>query len=243
MESAFVDAVGVAIREISNSPVDSERRVAGKKAFLVIPWLLLLRPADHDTTDDSCASLLSERLDRFWQGDVEGLFRECMSLAVPRIYFSRQRDQSDTATAARVKTLARAGEDSRALKAVSETTEVSVTADAVREIKKLFPTAPLHDEFGDDDVHTLDGFDNIDRDALVTELRKTLIRLPRLSGAGPLCMRNEHLSLIAKSTECGENLASILADLGLGRAPASVMSFFVEAGFVHCPRLMVAFGH
>ena len=73
LESAFAEAMGVAIREIRSNPADTDRCLAAWKAFRVLPWLLMLRPADQEATDESCATLLTERLDRFWQGDVLGL--------------------------------------------------------------------------------------------------------------------------------------------------------------------------
>ena len=63
-EEAFSDALGVALREMMRDD-DPQRQLAGWKAFLVLPWLLLFRPpAMQDNF--SCADLLSERLDRCW---------------------------------------------------------------------------------------------------------------------------------------------------------------------------------
>ena len=63
MEEAFSDAVGVALREIGCVD-DAQRQLAGWKAFLLLPWLLLFRPPAVQESL-SCAELLSERLDRF----------------------------------------------------------------------------------------------------------------------------------------------------------------------------------
>ena len=76
-----------------------------------------------------------------------------------------------------------------------------------------------------DDIHMADDLGTIDQDLVVSCLQKALLRLPKLSGPGPLGMRNEHVCLLARSTECQKELAGALADLSLGRTPVQVIEF------------------
>ena len=141
-EQAFADAVGVALIETRRHGHDSDASLPGWKALLLLPWLLLLKPS-QPTEGESCASLLAERLDRFWQGDVQALYTENLGLLKVR---SRQHtkhpESAMESKTKRVKTLERAGEVSRALQAVHGQPRVAVTADTVTAISLLYPKAP-----------------------------------------------------------------------------------------------------
>ena len=114
LEEAFSDALGVALREAVCSD-DPRRHLAGWKAFLLLHWLLLFRlPALSEGC--SCANLLTERLDRFWQGESAAMMRE-HTLACKSPSSSLGRKTSQTSLVKRVKTLCRSNEVGRALRA------------------------------------------------------------------------------------------------------------------------------
>ena len=218
-EGAFCDAMGVAIREICTT-ADQSRIITGWKAFLIVPWLLLQRPPDNQS-GDSCAALLTERLDRFWQGDVKSLYREQIGLSRCK---STKKDTglTDAMRAKKVKTLARARETGRALRATHDTPRVRVTDDVVKELRALYPQS--NDTDGDVEMAETP-YESIDLQSLIASLSKELKRLPRLSTPGPLSMRNEHLVLLATSTEHATDLATMLARLAVGEAPSEVVDF------------------
>ena len=127
--------------------------------------------------------------------------------------------------AKRVRTLVRAGETGRALRAAFDDSPVAVTSDVVSNITSLFRNAAMEtddDNAGDVQVDNLEG---IDRERLEHCILKDLQRLPRLSAPGPLAMRNEHLQLLAKSSDVGQDIGRLLADLALGRVHIEVVRF------------------
>ena len=89
----------------------------------------------------------------------------------------------------------------------------------------MFPRAQPDNSGDDVDMDLAPGSDSgIDMDAFKKLLAKELIRSPRLSGTGPLNMRNEHLALVARSSE-GELLCRFLADLAVGAAVEEIVQF------------------
>ena len=222
LENAFCEAVGVAVQEIRAAEQGSARELAGWKALFLLPWLLLARPADNDS-DQSCASLLMDRLDRFWQGDVAAMYRETLVLTASRKQERPRQELSDAMRAKRVKTLSRAGEEGRALQAVHENKRMVITEDVVTQLSDLFPAALMEDT--EENAPMLDDFVAIDEDRLQGKKLKDLQRLPRLSEPGPLGFRNEHLVLLAKSTEHGPDLAQVLARLAVGKAHREAIEF------------------
>ena len=216
----------MALQEIIRLGCDSPLSLGAWKAFLILPWILLRRPPASEGAD-SCATLLTERLDRFWQGDIASIYREHIGLASLTVNAKTFQNVSNAhkKRARKVKTLARAGETGRALRAVEETTRTRVTTDVVNEIKPMYPRAAQIEV--DSDVELV--FDQeaeaaIDMERFTTCLAKELERLPRLSGAGPLGARNEHLVLLAKSSD-GARLATVLACLANGYALPGVVEF------------------
>ena len=74
LEQCLSDAIGVATNEIERLGPETAEALPAWKAFLILPWMLLYRPPEA-IDGESCATLLSERLDRFWQGDVAAMYR------------------------------------------------------------------------------------------------------------------------------------------------------------------------
>ena len=111
LEQGFCDAVGLALREIIRLGIDSPDSTTAWKALLILPWLLLFRPPDRQGAE-SCATLLTERLDRFWQGDISSMYREHRSCGSGRSMNPLQASPAnlDAVKAKKVRTLARAGE-------------------------------------------------------------------------------------------------------------------------------------
>lgn len=217
LEDAFCEALGVALREIVNDS-DAERVATGWKAFLLLFWLLLFKPPD--TQDgESCATLLTERLDRFWQGDVSSIFREHCN-AVKRGKKSQRAVEQDSLLVKKVKTLSRAGESGRALRALDGSSRVPITPQIARELADLFGVGGQPPMIDDSDL-----VQTIDPQELSDTLLKDLQRLPRLSAPGPLQTRNEHLMLLAGSSASAEPLAKALASLATGAAPSEVIVF------------------
>ena len=87
---------------------------------------------------------------------------------------------------------------------VGEEPRAEISAEVVREISSLYPQAAGASN-GDEDVQMVseDGLldATIDTSRLKLTLAKELLRLPRLSGTGPLNTRNEHITLLAKSSD------------------------------------------
>ena len=137
----------------------------------------------------------------------------CRALAAP--------SGADCAAAKKVKTLARAGETGRALRVSNGAAQVHITQQVAQEMAALFT------EQADVDGMQLEtnGAATVDRGAYVAVLLKTIQRLPRLSAPGPLQLRNEHLVVLAGSSAHVGHVASALATLGDGSAPAVVIRF------------------
>ena len=226
LEQGFADAVGIAMIEISRLGYDSAASVPAWKALLILPWLLLLRPP-KSTDGESCASLLAERLDRFWQGDVKAMYLEHLGVIQART-FRRTRPDGEQATirAKRVKTLVRAGEVSRALRAVHDQPRLAVTSTVAKAITSLYPTerGSSHSEAVPMQMDSQTVDDSIDMDSFRSSLLKTICRLPRLSAPSILGMRNEHLVVLAKSSEA-QHLVALLSLLAVGRVPPGVTQF------------------
>ena len=213
LEGAFCEAIATALREIA-SP-DTQRALAGWKAFLLLPWLLLHKPCELPE-GESCTSLLTERLDRFWQGDVAAMYRECQYAGKRKQNYKH----SQVAVAKRVKTLSRAGETGRALRALDGSPATPVTHATVKALGSLFKFT------GAAAVHVSSGMESPDDSGALAEvLEKDCKRLPRLSAAGPLQTRNEHLMVLAGSAVSADLLSKALAALALGRVPAEVVEF------------------
>ena len=214
LEDAFCEALAVTLREI-NTDLDS--CVTAWKAFLMLTWLLLYRPRDIQD-GDSCASLLTERLDRFWHGDVEAIYREHCSDAKRARRPARRQGESDKVLSRKVKTLARANECGRALRALDGVAPVSITPAIANELIVEQRQSSMSTEV---DVPAPD----IDEERLAVSMARECAKQPRLAAPGPLQMRNEHLMLLAGSSACDEILPKALLSLALGTAPQCVIEF------------------
>ena len=219
LETAFSDALGVALREIAEES-DAQRVIGGWKAFLLLSWLLLYRPPDVQDSP-SCAETLSERLDRFWQGDSEAMYREHINASSRNIKSRPPAATTDKMVAKKVKTLCRANEVGRALRAADGAQRVVVTEQVAKSVADLFGPGDNDDMMVDETGHV----QPVDMDALKASLSKNLVRLRRLSAPGPLNMRNEHLMVIAGSSAHAASLAGALASLAAGTAPNEVIQF------------------
>ena len=193
LEEAFSDAIGVALRTYVSAQSHQEATTAWK-AFLLIPYLLLFKPLES-IEQDSCATLLVDRLDRFWQGDAEAMLREHMHTHSREVRSYAKAVTTNAATAKRVKTLCRAGETGRALRAADGAEKVCITADIARGLVGLFSHRVDADSMqAEVDV----GASMVSRETYIAALLKTMQKsLPRLSAPGPLQMRNEHLMVVA----------------------------------------------
>lgn len=229
-ETAFTDALAPALQLIVSPDSDTSDVLAGWKALLVLPWLLLRRPADPDGAD-TCASLLTDRLDRYRLGDVPSLFRE--SVADSRCLSSNKTSgpMKSAEVAKRVKTLTRAGETGRAIRAVASWQDLPVTGAVVRRLRQLFPASDAMEDECPTPADASPG--HPDREPrYIDDIR----RLPRLSGPGLLGMRNEHLSLLAAASEHKDALHQVLQQLALGTAPAEVIGFLRGGRLVPLPK-------
>ena len=193
----------------------------GSRSMKFSPYLLLFKPPDA-LEEESCASLLADRLDRFGQGDVESMFREHVASSVRQVKARSRVSATDSAIATKAKTLCRAGETGRALKAIDGAERVHITTQVAQELAALFT---LRSDATNMDVEHNGVVPAVDRGAYVAILLRTIKRLPRLSAPGPLQLRNEHLVVLAGSSMHAENVALALATLGDGSAPAAVISF------------------
>ena len=140
MEQAFADAMAPALRLILAEGSPSEDRLAGWKAFLLLPWLLLRVPQDPSETE-TCGTLLLERLDRLWTGDAAALFREAKADCSCYAAVSRAPVEDGKAIAKRVRTLARSGEIGRAILAASPSSRVKVTPTVVGKLRAMYPSS------------------------------------------------------------------------------------------------------
>ena len=143
LEEAFCDAVGVALREATTA-ANNQTAAGAWKAFLLLPWLLLFRPTVLED-NQSCATLLEERLDRFWQGDAEAMFREHIFSCRRRHSSISKSVVSNRLLARKVKTLCRANEVGRALKAADGVEKITITEDVALQLCSLF-TARAEDQ-------------------------------------------------------------------------------------------------
>ena len=156
------------------------------------------------------------------------MYLEHLGLLKARTVSRRPPTQGATVAhrARRVKTMARVGEISRALRAVHDVPRIAVTVDVVKNITSLYPKPPdlepqepISDAM---DARTEDF--PVDLAKFKASLLKTLLRLPRLSAPSILSMRNEHLVVLAKSSEAN-SLVDALARLAIGRVPSEVVQF------------------
>jgi len=220
LEEGFCDARGIALKTIAQGG-DDISVLAGWKAFLLLPWLLLFKPGDASEAD-SCATLLADRLDRFWQGDVESILRDHIHANERILKTSASRLPNTAATAKKVKTLCRAGESGRALRAAEGAERVIITRNVAGGLAALFS---VDRESADMIVDSTGTFEQVNCDVLMASLLSVLHRLPRLSAPGPLQMRNEHLTVLVANTLHAPSLLEALASLGDGSAPLSVVQF------------------
>ena len=80
LEHGFCDAIGVALQEMIWLGRDSRLSLGAWTALLISPWILLCKPPVSERPD-SCATLLNEKFDRFWPGDIPSIYPEHLGLA------------------------------------------------------------------------------------------------------------------------------------------------------------------
>jgi hypothetical protein len=146
LENAYAEAIGTALRCTAEWQQDAGKCEAAWKAVLLLPWLLMAKPSEQDP-DESCASLLAERLARFWAGDVASLFREVKNTSKPRKRLPVTSFKKPPSTIAkRVATLVKAVEVGRALQAAHQGKALPVTQPVVETVRGLFPRQGLVDD-------------------------------------------------------------------------------------------------
>ena len=183
------------------------------KLFLLLDLLLLSSSREAAT----CAEMLEERLAWFWGGQWAALWA---SVRNGKKMPTATAKTSDKQRAARVHTLAAAGEEGRALRATTSAKLAPRTAETLQKVKACFPTAarPAQRPAQRPDPPP-ELFQQV-RDEAVRLLR----RPPKLTAPGLLGCRLEHL---AAATGCEETLSWLgeaAAWVAFGMVPEDAMS-------------------
>ena len=215
------------------------------KVLLLSSWLLLGRPAEN-ASDANCASFLEARLDLFWSEDWLALWllvrAECDVPSIAQTRSKTKAEQTETRVR-KVATLARAGENGRALAAARNAPPVPVTRDIVQEITSLYRVDP------DPAIPSTARVSHVFTAEVMDFIPITLKRMPRLSEPGPLGMRAEHWYDFGSQDGDSDLFARIIARIPTATFPDAVLQY-LRAGQVtplakptggHRPLLMMSF--
>ena len=182
---ALQQAQDTILRAIIHNNPTSLASESAWKALVLSSWLLLGRPAVN-ASESNCAHFLDARFELFWAEDWSALWAmvraEC---DVPPVQNTTRRTdkQQMQSRVRKVASLARTGEEGRALAAARNAPRVPVTEQIVQEIKSLYPADPEPPAPVQAPVSAL----------FLSEVAKyvptTFRKMPRLSEPGPLGMR------------------------------------------------------
>ena len=200
----------------------SEARARGHaepewKALLFFDCFLL----GHSRSATTCAESLEERLALWWGGQWDALWAMVAAQSAPPL--APRGEQADRQRAKRVHTLAAAGEEGRALRAVTSERPAARTPETYSKLRALFP------ESGQDTsrAQALSPAPSPTpelREQVEEEVLRLLLRPPRLSAPGLLGTRHEHLAGCADDPETLKLLCEAVTCLAFGEAPDPVLS-------------------
>lgn len=183
------------------------------KAVLLFDVLLYTK-----TGQTSCAELLEERLAWFWGAQWEALWASVSSGSL--LSRGPGRKQTEKQLAARVHTLAAAGEEGRALAATGGRKLAPRTQETLQKTRTCFPRAARAGALPDRQPAppTPELWEQVK-----LEVRALLRRPPRLTAPGLLGSRLEHLSLCSDSPETLGKLAEAVTAVTFGQLPQEVL--------------------
>ena len=184
-------------------------------AFLLFESLLLSHGGSAGTTS---GELLEERLAWWWGGQWTALWDSAFGRA-PAPPPQRPAGQADRHRAARVHTLAAAGEEGRALTAASSARPAPRTEDTLRKLKELFPksSSPAGPR------PQRDGPTEQLRSEVEEQVAQLLSRAPRLTSPGLLGTRLEHLALCVEDALALKLLCQAVAKVAFGELPPQAL--------------------
>ena len=186
------------------------------KALLFLDCFLLGRSRSATT----CAESLEERLAWWWGGQWDALWASVAAQSAPPL--APRGEQADRQRARRVHSLAAAGEEGRALRAVTSERPAPRTPETNQKLKALFPesgrTSTTANNAAGPGTPTPELRENVEEEVL-----RLLLRPPRLSAPGLLGTRLEHLAASAEDSQTLKLLCRTVACLAFGEAPGPVL--------------------
>ena len=212
LRGAFTAARGKAL-EVWADAVDRGAAGAEWKALLALDLLLLA----HGRSAATCAEQLEERLALWWGGQWEALWTSVVKLAPPPP--SPHQASGNRQRAARVQTLASAGEEGRALTAVSGAKLAPRTPQTFSKLEELFfdtelpRAAPVQRTPPTPEL----------RQQVEEEVLRLLLKPPRLTSPGLLGTRLEHLAACSEDPDTLKLLSTVVAKMAFGEVPAEVL--------------------
>jgi len=182
------------------------------KLFLVLDLLLLSTSSEGAT----CAELLEERLAWFWGAQWDALWTSVRHGRKIQVAAARNGDKQ---RAARVHTLAAAGEEGRALQATASSKLAPRTPETLTKVKECFPSAAQPAPASESLPHPPHEI----LESVQAETVKLLRKPPRLSAPGLLGSRLEHLADTKTCSETQGWLAEAISWIAFGMLPGEAM--------------------
>ena len=192
---------------------EGEDSTSAWKLTLLLDSLLLSSSRAGGAT---CAELLEERLAWFWGGQWAELWTDAAGRPPP----TTQTPATSKQTAARVHTLAAAGEISRALGSVTSAKLAPRTADTFTKLRNCFPPRASNEAW---QPAPRPAPDEELQEAVKREAQRLLRRPPKLTAPGLLGTRLEHLADLTDDPDTLTLLTKLLVRVAFGHLPEGVL--------------------
>ena len=211
---------------------DDDQRLAGWRLFLLIDRFLFAELYSETELEQSkpVAERVGERLDLFWAGEWEILFR--LTAVHRKLRSSGSQVQR---TVRRIRQLLRNGELGKACQAAwgaAEVRDISTTGAAFHEQQGL-PHGTLAVDGQDAAIDPVPAASVDQARVLASDMERALMaswaHVPRGSGPGPMGDRYEHWIPMGGSEDSGQATARMLSQAATGEVPAAACDLLFAA--------------